>query len=158
MTSKIQQLLDTFMDYNMEEQQKCLEIVDNKNDIVKDESQGNKKNQQAGASNSNKQETPTTIQRIPEIWEDPWKDELPKEKRMENTAITQIVSQESEDQGSQNDLIKLKEVETSSKSREKRGNIQCYNCTKRGHIMKDCPFSPKIIKRKNNTHSTFLYL
>jgi len=83
------------MDYNMEEQQKCLEIADKINDIVKDESQGNKKNQQAGASNSNKQETPTTIQRIPEIWEDSWKDELPKEKRMENTVITQIISQES---------------------------------------------------------------
>ena len=48
------------MDYNMEEQQKCLEIADKINDIVKDESQGNKKNQQAGASNSIKQETPTT--------------------------------------------------------------------------------------------------
>jgi len=38
MTSKIQQLLHTFMDYNMEEQQKCLEIVDKINNIVKDES------------------------------------------------------------------------------------------------------------------------
>jgi len=77
---------------------------------------------------------------------------------MENIVITQIVSQESEDQGSQNDFIKLKEVETSSKSKEKRRIIQCYNCTKRGHVMKDCPYSPRIIKRKNNTHPTFLCL
>jgi len=57
MTSQIQQLLDTFMDYNMEEQQKCLAIVDKIHDIVKDESKGNKKDQQAEASNSNQQET-----------------------------------------------------------------------------------------------------
>jgi len=49
MTSKIQQLLDTFLDYNPEEQQKCLEIVDKITDIVKEEFQENKKNQQVEA-------------------------------------------------------------------------------------------------------------
>jgi len=77
---------------------------------------------------------------------------------MGNIEITQIVSQESEDRDSQNGFIKLQEAETSSKKKEKRRNIQCYNCMKRGHIMKHCPFSPRIIKRKNNTHSAFLYL
>jgi len=77
---------------------------------------------------------------------------------MENTEITQIVSQESKAQSSQNDFIKLQEAETSSKNKEKRRNIQCYNFMKRGHVMKDCPFSPRIIKRKKNTYSTFLYL
>ena len=43
MTSKIQQLLDTFMDYNPEEQHKCLEIVDKINVTVKEEFQENKK-------------------------------------------------------------------------------------------------------------------
>jgi len=66
MTSKIQQLLGTCMDYNVEEQQKCLAIVNKIHDIVKDESQRNKKDQQPEASNSNQQQTPTTIQRIPE--------------------------------------------------------------------------------------------
>ena len=51
MTSKIQQLLNTFLDYNSEEQEKCLEIVDKITDIVKDEFQENKKNQQTEASN-----------------------------------------------------------------------------------------------------------
>ena len=76
---------------------------------------------------------------------------------MDNTEPT-IVKQESEAQPSQNNFIKVQEAETSSKNKEKRRNIQCYNCTKRGHIMKDCPFSPRIVKRINNTHSTFIYL
>jgi len=88
MTSDIQQLLDTFMDYSMEEQQTFLEIVGRINDIVKPASQGKKKIQQEGASNSNRKETSTTIQRIPEIWNELWRDELPEEKRMENTVIT----------------------------------------------------------------------
>jgi len=150
MTSEIQQLLDTFMDYSMEEQQKFLEIVGRINNIVKDASQGKKKIQLEGASNSNKQETSTTIQRIPEIWKDPWRDELPEEKHMENTVITQIVSQEIEDQGSKSNSIKTKEVETSSKSKKKRRNIQCYNCKERGHVMKDCPYSPRVISRENS--------
>jgi len=100
MTSKIPQLLDTFMDYNMEEQQKCLEIVEKIHDIVKDESQRNRKDQQTEASNNNRQETPTTIKRIPRTRKGLWQNELSKEKRMENTEITQIVSQESEDQAS----------------------------------------------------------
>jgi len=49
MTSKIQQLLGTCMDYNVEEQQKCLAIVNKIHDIVKDESQRNKKDQQPEA-------------------------------------------------------------------------------------------------------------
>jgi len=98
------------------------------------------------------------IQRIPETWKGLWQNELSKEKRMENTEITQIVSQESKDRTSQNGFIKLQEAETSSKNKAKRRNVQCYNCTKRGHIMKACPFSPRIIKRKNNTHSTFICL
>jgi len=89
MTSKIQQLLDTFRDYNMEEQQKCLEIVDKIHDIVTDESQGNKKDQQAGTSNSNQQETPKTVQRIPETWKGLWQNELSKEKHMENNSNSQ---------------------------------------------------------------------
>jgi len=149
MTSKIQQLF-TFMDYSMEEQQKFLEIVGRINDIVKDASQGKKKIQQEGASNNNKQETPTTIQRIPKIWKEPWRDELPEEKRMENTVITQIVSQEIEDQGSKINSTKAKEVKRSSKSKKKQKDIQCYNCMERGHVMKDCPYSPRVIRRENS--------
>ena len=81
---------------------------------------------------------------------------ISKEKHMENTELT-IVKQESEAQPSRNNFIKVQEAEPSSKNKEKRRYIQCYNCTKRGH-MKDCPFSPRIVKRKNNTHSTFIYL
>ena len=156
MTSKIQQSLDTFMDYNLEEQQKCLGIVDKLTVMVKEEFHENTKNQQAEASNSNEQETPTMIQGIPETWKGLWRNELSKEKCMENTELT-IVKQESEAQPSRNNFIKVQEAETSSKNKEKRRNIQCYNCTKRGHIMKDCPFFPRIIKRKNNTYSTFIY-
>jgi len=117
MTSKIQQLLDTFMDYNMDEQQKRLEIVDKIHDIAKDESQRNKKGQPPEASNSNQQETPTTIQRIPETWKGLWQNELSKEKHIEKTEITQIVTQESEDRASQNGFMKLQEAETSSKKK-----------------------------------------
>jgi len=134
MTSKIQQLLDTLMDYNPEEQQKCMEIVVKISDIVKEEFQENTKNQQPEASNSNEQETLTMIQRIPETWTGLWRNELSKEKCMDNTELT-MVTQESEARPSQNDFIKVQEVETSSKNKEKRRNIQCYNCTRRGHIM-----------------------
>jgi len=157
MTSKIQQLLNTFLDYNSEEQEKCLEIVDKITDIVKDEFQENKKNQQTEASNSNEQEIPTMIQRIPETWKGFWRNELSKEKCIDNAELT-IVKPESEAQHSRNNFIKVQEAETTSKNKEKRRNIQCYNCTKRGHIMKACPFSPRIVKRKNSTHSTFIYL
>jgi len=92
MTSKIQQLLDTFLDYNPEEQDKCLEIVDKISDTVKEEFQEIKKNQQTEASNSNKQEIPTMIQRIPETWKGFWQNELSKEKCMDNAELT-IVKQ-----------------------------------------------------------------
>jgi len=101
------------MDYNMEEQQKCLEIVDRITEIVKEEFQENKKNQQEKASNNNQHETPTTIQRIPETWKGLWQNELSKEKRMDNTEITQIVNQESGARSLQNGFIKLQEAETS---------------------------------------------
>jgi len=39
------------------------------------------------------------IQRIPEMWKHLQRNELPEEKRIENMGITQIVSQENEDQG-----------------------------------------------------------
>ena len=157
MTSKIQQVLDTLMDYIPEEQQKCLEIVNKITDIAKEESQVNTKNQQPETSNSKEQETATRIQRSPEIWKGFLRNELSKEKCTDNTELT-TVKQGNEAQASQNGFIKVQEVETSSKNKEKRRNIQCYNCTKRGYIMKDCPFSPRIIKRKNNNHSTFIYL
>ena len=155
MTSKIQQLLDSFMNYNPDEQQKCLEIVKKIHDIVKDESQRSEKDQQSEASNSNHQETLTTIQRIPENWKVLCQNKLSTEQSIENTEITQTVSLESEDQPSHNDFIKLQKAETSSKNKGKRKDIQCYNCTKKRHIMKDCPHSLKIIKSKNNgiTHS-----
>ena len=76
---------------------------------------------------------------------------------MDNAKLT-IAKQECEAQPSRNNFIKVQEAERSSKNKEKRRNIQCYNCTKRGHIMKNCPFSPRIIKRKNNNRSTFICL
>jgi len=76
MTSKIQQLSD--MDCNPEEQQKCLEIVNKITDIVKEEFQENKRNQQVEASNSNEQETPTIVQRILETWKGIWRNFLRK--------------------------------------------------------------------------------
>jgi len=93
MTSEIQQLLDTLMNYCMDEQQKFLEIVDRINEIMKGASQREKKIQQEGASNNNKPETPKTIPKIPENWKDLRRDELHEEKRMQNTIITQMVSQ-----------------------------------------------------------------
>jgi len=46
MTSEIQQLLETLMDNNTEEQQEFLEIVRRINNMVKDTSQNEKKMQQ----------------------------------------------------------------------------------------------------------------
>jgi len=33
--------------------------------------------------------------------------------------------------------------------RNKTRKIQCYNCRKRGHVMKNCPYTPRFMKRKN---------
>jgi len=49
MTSDIQQLLDTFMDYSMEEQQTFLEIVGRINDIVKTRIPGKEENSTGGS-------------------------------------------------------------------------------------------------------------
>jgi len=57
MTSEIQQLLETLMDYSTEEQEEFLEITHRLNNIVKYISQREKKIQQDGASNNNEQET-----------------------------------------------------------------------------------------------------
>jgi len=59
------------------------------------------------------------IQRIPEMWKNLQREELSEEKRIENMAITQMVSQENEDQGLKSNCIKTKEVEPSSKSKKK---------------------------------------
>jgi len=67
---------------------------------------------------------------------------------MDNTEKIQTVSPESEDQSSPTGFIKLLKTETSSKIKTKRKDIQCYNCTRKGHVMKDCPQSLKIVKRK----------
>ena len=82
------------MKYNPDEQQTCLEIVKEIYDIVKDESQRSEKDQQSEASNSNHQETPTTMQMIPENWKVLCQNKLSTEQSMENTEITQIVSPE----------------------------------------------------------------
>jgi len=67
---------------------------------------------------------------------------------MDNTEKIQTVSPESEDQSSPTGFIKLLKTETSSKIKTKRKDIQCYNCTRKGHVMKDCPQSLKIVKKK----------
>ena len=50
------------------------------------------------------------IQRIPEMWKNLQRNELPEEKRIENMGITQIVSQENEDQGSKSNSIKQEKL------------------------------------------------
>jgi len=40
--------------------------------------------------------------------------------------------------------------------RKKNGNIQCYNCKKRGHVMKNCPYSPRVIMRERRELTTEL--
>jgi len=57
MTSEIQQLLETLIDYSTEEQEEFLEIIRRLKNIVKNISQREKKTQQDGASNNNEQET-----------------------------------------------------------------------------------------------------
>jgi len=69
MTSQLQQLLEIFMKFNPDEQQKWLEIAKKIHNIVKDESQRSKEDKQPGTSNSNHQEGSTTTQRIYENWE-----------------------------------------------------------------------------------------
>jgi len=57
MTSEIQQLLQTLMDYITKEQEEFLEIIHRLNNIVKNISQREKKIQQDGASNNDEQKT-----------------------------------------------------------------------------------------------------
>jgi len=58
MTSEIQQLLQTLMDYITKEQEEFLEIIHRLNNIVKNISQREKKKiQQDGASNNDEQKT-----------------------------------------------------------------------------------------------------
>jgi len=104
MTSEIQQLLETLMDYSTEEQEEVLEIIRRLNNIVKNISQ-REKIQQDGASNNNEQET------------------------------TKIGTKAS---------IRTK----------KNRNIQCYNCKKRGHVMKNYPYSPRVIMRERRELTT----
>jgi len=107
MTSEIQQLLETLMDYNTEEQQEFLEIVCRINNMVKNTSQREKKMQQGRVSNSNEQETPKM------------------------------------------------ETKTSLR-RKKNRNIQCYNCKEQGHVMKNCPYSPRVTMRERRELTTEL--
>jgi len=107
MTSEIQQLLETLMDYITKEQEEFLDIIRRINNVVKDTSQGKKKNQQDGASNNNEQET------------------------------TKI--------GTKNSI-----------RRKKHRNIQCYNCKERRHVMKNCPYCPRVMMRESRELTTEL--
>ena len=107
MTSEIQQLLETLMDYNTEEQQEFLEIVCRINNMVKNTSQREKKMQKDRVSNSNEQETP----------------------KMGTKA---------------------------SLRRKKNRNIKCYNCKEQGHVMKNCPYSPRVTMRERRELTTEL--
>ena len=40
--------------------------------------------------------------------------------------------------------------------RKKNRNIQCYNCKERGHAMKICPYSPRVIMRERGELTTEL--
>jgi len=68
MTSQLQQLLETFIKFKPDEQEKCLEIAKKIHDILKDEPQRSKEDQQPETSNSNYQEKLTTIQITQENW------------------------------------------------------------------------------------------
>jgi len=73
MTSEIQQLLETLMDYNTEEQQEFLEIVCRINNMVKNTSQREKKMQQG------------RVQTATNKKHQKWKQKLPLEERRTET-------------------------------------------------------------------------
>ena len=99
----IQQLLETLVDYNTEEQQEFLEIVGRINHMVKDPFQRETKRQQ----DRDEQETPKMKTKGP-------------------------------------------------LRRKKNRNIQCYNCKERGHVMKNCPYSPRVIMLERRELTTEL--
>jgi len=43
-----------------------------------------------------------------------------------------------------------------SSRRRKNRNIQCYNCKERRHVMKNCPYSPRVIMRERREPTTEL--
>ena len=150
MTSQLQQLLETFIKFNPDEQQKCLEIAKKIHDIVKQDSQRSKEDQQPETSNSNHQEKLTMIQRTHENCEVLHQNKLFTKRSTDNTEPIQTVSPEGEDQFSPNGFMK---ADTNLKIKTTTKDIRCYNCTKKGHVMKNCPHSLNLEKIKNNTFS-----
>lgn len=64
------------------------------------------------------------IQEIPEMWKDLQPEEFLKKQNEEKVDITQVTSQEKEDQGSNNNNnVKPKEMATSSKGKKKKHSM-----------------------------------
>jgi len=73
------------------------------------------------------------------------KDTSQREKKMQQDRDSNSDEQETPKMGTKGSI-----------RRKKNRNIQCYNCKERGHVMKYCPYSPRVIMRERRELTTEL--
>jgi len=61
-----------------------------------------------------------------------------------------------QDRDSNGDEQETPKMGTKGSIKKKNRNIQCYNCKERSHVMKNCPYSPRVIMRERRELTTEL--
>jgi len=121
MTSGLQQLLKTLRDYSTEEQHEFLEIVRRLNIMVQNTPKKRKKMQQDRDLNRDEEKII---------------DKLTSLEKGRNYEVT-------------NQTREIPNMRTKGSIRRKKNrHIQCYKCKERGHVMKNCPYSPRVIMQE----------
>jgi len=73
------------------------------------------------------------------------KDTSQGEKKIQQDGTLNTDEQETTKMGAKNSI-----------RRKKHRNIQCYNCKERRHVMKNCPYSPRVMMRERREITTEL--
>ena len=79
-------------------------------------------------------------------------------RRINNTVkeTSQKEKNMQQDSDSNGDEQETRKMGTKDSIRNKNRNIQCYNCKERGHVMKNSPYSPRVIMRERRELTTEL--